>query len=219
MRRYGLIFALSIVTTVAAVACGDSSTGSSPETALAQTVVPPTFVQLIVTPAPIDTPVPTLAPTAGPRFSDAELADPVFPDWLDPELTAEQPEDDVIFAGWQEYLTDTHIDYTEEDGTGGTVHFCDEGTVVGADGEIDETVLWGVTRTAAMSTLKWGQVAITLDILAGDFAGVIFTVLVISREGGMVMQTGWVDPAELTITRSRLCLEMFPPEAASAVGN
>lgn len=213
MRRYGLIFPLSIAMAVAAVACGDSSTGSSPESALAQTIVPPTFVRVVVTPVPIDTPIPTLAPTAGPRFSDAELADPVFPDWLDPELNNEQPDDEVVFAGWQEYLTNTFVEFASRD----PVYFCADGIAVRADGEVFEDLKWKVKRTAAMSSRQWGTVALIAEFTGGSDEGGEFTFMIVSREDGKILQLSSTQPTEITVTRSRLCLEMFPPEAASAV--
>ena len=165
---------------------------------------------MTVTPVPIDTPTPTVAPAVVSRFTAEQLADPVFPDWLDPELNDEQPEDDLVFAGWHEYMNNTFIEYINQRGQADSIHLCDEGTVVFNDGEINDTILWGVTRTAAMSSREWGKVALTVEILLNvPEAGREVTVFVIAREGGKVMQTGWTAPTEMKFTRSKICLEMF----------
>ena len=111
MKRVKLVFALSIAIAVAAVGCGGAGPGSSAESTHAPTDAPPTFTRVTVTPAPIATPAPTPAPTVRPSFSDAELADPVLPDWLDPALNDEQPDDELVFAGWQGYLTNTFVQF------------------------------------------------------------------------------------------------------------
>jgi hypothetical protein len=214
MRRFGLGLVILLLLTTALIACVDDSglnpTADARDKAAADVGAEPTFVRVTVTPAPIDTPTPTLAPTVVSPFTAEQLADPVFPDWLDPELNDEQPEDEVVFAGWHDYLNNTLVEYVNRSGQTDSVHLCDQGTVVEPDGEINEMFLWDVTRTASMSSSRWGQVALTLEILADVAeAGRAITVLVIFREDGKLMQIGWTAPTEMTVTRSKLCLEMF----------
>ena len=204
MKRTGRIFALSIVVGAIAAACGGSNPGSSRESPLDPTGVPPTFVRVTVTPASIDTSVPTLAATTRPSFSDAELADPVFPDWLDPALNDEQPDDEVVFAGWQEYLTNTLVQWAN----GVPVHFCAGGVILENDGEINQQLKWKLQRTAAMSSRQWGKVALIGDFTGGLNEGREFTFTVISREDGKILQLGSTQPTEITVTRSLLCLEL-----------
>ncbi len=115
-----------------------------------------TFIRITVTTASIDAPTPTLAPTARPGFTAEQPAGPVFPDWLDPELNDERPVDDVVFEGWLDYRTNTYIEHTRADGRAGTAHFCDEGTLAGANDVIDKRFLSGVPRTSSLSTIKFG---------------------------------------------------------------
>ncbi|MCZ6538609.1 MAG: hypothetical protein O6922_02130, partial [Chloroflexi bacterium] len=197
MKRTGRIFALSIVIGAIAAACGGSSAGSSPESPLDPTGVPPTFVRVTVTPAPIDTPVPTPAARSRPSFSDAELADPVFPDWLDPDLTDEQPDDEVVFEGWEEYFTNTFVEFASRD----PVHFCTDGIAVRANGEVFEDARWKVERTAAMSIRQWGKVALIAKITGGPNEGRELTFMVISREDGKILQLDWTQPTEIIVTR------------------
>ncbi|MCZ6538326.1 MAG: hypothetical protein O6922_00675 [Chloroflexi bacterium] len=204
MKWNGRIFALSIVVAAIAAACGGSSPGSSSEPAFEPTDVPPTFVRLTVTPAPVDTPVPTPAARSRLSFSDAELADPVFPDWLDPDLTDEQPDDQVVFEGWKEYLTNTFVEFPSRD----PVHFCAGGIAVRAGGEIYEDLKWKVERTAAMSSRQWGKVALIAEFFGGPNEGREFTFMVISREDGKILQLDWTQPTEISVTRSLLCLEL-----------
>lgn len=170
MRRFGLGLVILLLLTTALTACVDDSglnpTADARDKAAADVGAEPTFVRVTVTPAPIDTPTPTLAPTVVSPFTAEQLADPVFPDWLDPELNDEQPEDEVVFAGWHDYLNNTLVEYVNRSGQTDSVHLCDQGTVVEPDGEINEMFLWDVTRTASMSSSRWGQVALTLEILA-----------------------------------------------------
>lgn len=166
----------------------------------------PTFVRVTVTPVPIDTPTQTVVAKAQTIFTAEQLADPVFPDWLDPELSDDQPEDEVLFAGWQEYLTDTLIYFTSSRETPVSRHFCAGGIITDHDGEIDTRYLWDVTRTAAMSSSDWGKVALTADVLAQG--GRPFTFMTITRENGALIQTSGASPVELKIGRSQFCLEL-----------
>jgi len=144
------------------------------------------------------------------RFTAEQLADPVFPDWLDPELSDEQPEDEAIFEGWKEYMNNTFVEHINPRGAPDAVHLCDDGTIFDENGEIDESFLWGVTRSPAISSSQWGTVVITIealvDIVGIGPAGSTYTVFVVSREGGKVIQKGWT-VTEMTFTRSQLCLE------------
>lgn len=112
------------------------------------------FIRITVTPASIDAPTPTLAPTVRPGFTAEQPVGPVFPDWLDPELNDERPEDDVVFEWWLDYLANTYIEYSWGDRRADAINFRDEGTLAGADGEIDERFLWDLPRTSSLSTLK-----------------------------------------------------------------
>ena len=171
----------------------------------------PAFERVTVTPAPIDTPTPTAVAEIQSDFTDEQLADPVFPDWLDPELSDEQPEDDAIFEGWLEYMNNTFVEFTNDGGQSDAVHLCDDGKTFDKNEQTKENFEWGVTRSAAISSSKWGMVSLTVEILADHPqigpAGTAFTVMVMSREGGKVMQTGWGPPTEMTFKRSQLCLE------------
>jgi hypothetical protein len=208
MRRFGLVLVFLSLMISAVAACGGEASSEVGADPIATSAVVPTFIRVTVTPVPIDTPEPTA--TAVPAFTAEQLADPVFPDWLDPELNAEQPEDDVVFEGWQDYLTNSVVEFTDSARSKQRVNFCADGVVVNYEGVLDEFATWGATRTAAMSSTEWGKIAITATF---QDSGRTFTFVVVSREGGKVMQTGWGTPIEMNITRSRTCLEMFPPSS------
>lgn len=202
MRRIGLVLAMFFAVVTASAAFGNDSTGSSVESTAPTTVAAaPTFIRITVTPVPIDTPTPTAVPTSGPQFMETELADPVFPDWLDPELNDERPEDDVVYEGWREYLTNTHLKFT----WGREKHFCADGVVLDAVGQVDQQVEWLIERTAAMSTLEWGKVALIVHVISGESEGRKWTATVISVEGGKIVMA---DSTELQATRSQKCLEL-----------
>jgi hypothetical protein len=190
------------------VSCAtDDSSGGSGGSAVvepADTDSTTAFIRVTVTPAAIDTPVPTStsAPAAKAEFTAEQLGDPVFPDWLDPELNDEQPEDEAVFEGWQEYLTNTRVSFAG----GGHAHFCDEGIIADDNGSVNEGTLWKVERTAAMSSREWGKVAFIGEITTGDFAGREYTAMVVSREGGKILQLDWTAPTEIAIARSTVCL-------------
>ncbi|MCI0882364.1 MAG: hypothetical protein J4O05_09670 [Chloroflexi bacterium] len=190
------------------VACTSDTETPAQNSVPATSAPEPTFVRATVTRVPIDTPTPTAVAKKQSRFTAEQLADPVFPDWLDPELSDEQPEDEAIFEGWHEYMSNSFVEFTNAGGEPGAIHLCDDGTVFDGNGEIDETILWGVARSPAISSSQWGTVMLTVDILSGfDEVGRTVTVFVVSREDGKVMQTGSTAPAEMKFTRSRLCLE------------
>ena len=221
MRRSGLVLVILSITTTAFAACASDSAGESVgEAAAAPSATSagvPTFTRVTVTPVPIDTPVPTSTPEpVVSKITDEQLADPIFPDWLDPELNDEQPEDEVVFEGWREFLTNTVMEYVDPSGATQSVNFCDDGVVFNTDGTVNSEVTWGATRTASMSSRQWGKIAMTATFLLGENQGRTFTFFVVSREDGKVMQTGWGPPVEMKITRSTTCLEMFPPDNSEA---
>jgi hypothetical protein len=141
-----------------------------------------------------------------------QLADPVFPDWLDPELNAERPEDELVIAGWREYLSNTVMTGTDVGGIVGDFTVCDEGIILASDGEVNQDILWGITRTVAMSSSEWGTVALIAETL-GEIsyigpAGTTYTLATLHRKDGMIMQTTVSAMHEITITRSMKCLEL-----------
>jgi hypothetical protein len=167
-----------LILTLAIFGCATDTESPAQESDSAASEPEPTFVRVTITPVPIDTPAP--APLIKSRFTTEQLADPVFPDWLDTELSDEQPDDEALFAAWQEHLTDTLIYYTSSREVPVSRHFCAEGIIADVNGEIDAGYLWDVTRTAAMSSSDWGKVALTADVLADG--GRPFTFMTISRE-------------------------------------
>jgi hypothetical protein len=195
----------------AVLACAADTEPTAQSQVLDSTTPEPAFERVTVTPVPIDTPTPTAVVETQSKFTDEQLADPVFPDWLDPELSDEQPDDDAIFEGWHEYMNNTFVEYIDARGQSDAVHLCDDGKTFDKNEQMEENFEWGVTRSAAISPSKWGIVALTVEILADHPqigpAGTAFTVMTMSREGGKVMQTGWGPPTEMTFERSEMCLE------------
>jgi len=213
MRRFGLVLVFLSLTISAVAACGGETTIDPAAEPIATSAAVPTFTRVTVTPVPIDTPEPTATAEPAIQFTAEQLADPIFPDWLDPELNDEQPEDEVVFDGWQDHLTNTVMEFANDFGGRETVNLCEHGVVVGDDGIVDDSITWGATRTAAMSSAQWGMIALTGTSQQGRNKGGTFTFTVVSREDGKLMQTGWGAPVEMKITRSRTCLEMFPPSS------
>ena len=72
-----------------AVACGDEGFDASPD-------------------AP-RTSEPTVPPMRTPETGELRTGESEFPLHLDPELTDVRPEDDLIFAGWTNYLANTAV--------------------------------------------------------------------------------------------------------------
>jgi len=175
MRRFGLVFVILSLTISAVAACAsDAATEAAVEPSATSAAIP-TFTRVTVTPVPKDTPQPTSAPE--PSFTAEQLAYPIFPDWLDPELNDVQPEDDVVFEGWVEFLTNTVVQFTGVRGGGRTVNFCENGVVIDETGAVDTFVVWAATRTAAMSSSEWGMIALTATFNAGENQGLSYTVL------------------------------------------
>lgn len=216
IRRFFSTFALLCILAFSAVvlACSDQSEPAvqSPDSDSTSSEPEPTFVRVTVTPVPIDTPTPTALAMTRSQFTAVQLADPVFPDWLDPELNAGRPEDELVIAGWREYLSNTVMTGTNVGGIVGDFTVCDEGIILASDGEVNQDILWGITRTVAMSSSEWGTVALIAETL-GEIsyigpAGTTYTLATLHRKDGMIMQTTVSAMHEITITRSMKCLEL-----------
>ena len=215
IRRFSVTFVGLCILAMSAVVLTCSSdtepTVQSPDSDSTSSEPEPTFVRVTVTPFPIDTPTPTAVAKTEPKFTAEQLADPVFPDWLDPELNDEQPEDDVVFEGWQEYLSNTVMTGIDAYGIFGDFTVCDEGIILATDGEVNENILWGITRTVAMSSSQWGTVALVFELTQGHPqvgpAGTKYTFATLHRKDGMIMQSTVSAMHEITVTRSMKCLE------------
>jgi hypothetical protein len=217
VRRFSVTFALLcfLALSIVVLSCSaDSSPAFQSQDADSTTSEPePTFVRVAVTSVPIDTPTPTTVAKAEPKFTAEQLAEPVFPDWLDAELNDKQPEDELVFEGWRDYLSNTVIKGIDVYGSVGEFTACDEGIILGSDGEVDESTLWGITRTSAMSSSKWGTVALiaqpTGEAINAGPAGSRYTFATLHRKNGTIMQSTVSVLNEITITRSIACLELF----------
>lgn len=216
IRRFFSTFALLCILAFSAVvlSCSDQSEPAvqSPDSDSTSSEPEPTFVRVTVTPVPIDTPTPTALAMTRSQFTAVQLADPVFPDWLDPELNAGRPEDELVIAGWREYLSNTVMTGTHVGGIVGDFTVCDEGIILASDGEVNQDILWGITRTVAMSSSEWGTVALIAETL-GEIsyigpAGTTYTLATLHRKDGMIMQSTVSAMHEITITRSMKCLEL-----------
>ena len=172
-------------------ACAESGS-TSPTQDAASAAVEPTFVRLTVTPAPIDTPTPVAIPAVPSVFKAERLADPVFPDWLDPELTDVQPNDEKIIQGWTDFLSDTVI--TNQLFGNSQEHFCADGThfsrIWPSLELVESSEDWSVTRPPDLPSSDWGTVQIQS--------------IPISRIGGKL----WGGQQEHEIRRSLKCLEL-----------
>ena len=144
-------------------ACADSGS-TMPTQDVASAAVEPTFVRVTVTPVPIDTPTPTTVPASKAQFTAEQLAAPVFPEWLDPEIAAEQPSDDEIIRGWTEFLSNTVASFSGYYGDQFVHHFCADGTNLFLDTNTGELVEladdWYVRRNPAISSTQWGTVKV-----------------------------------------------------------
>ena len=154
----------------------------------------PTFVRVTVTPVPMDTPIPTTV--AKTQFTAEQLADPVFPDWLDPGVATERPSDDEILSGWTEFLTDVKWSF---DGSELTTHLCSDGSVywndllappgVGQD--------WEVARNPTLSDDDWGYVNVQTKVSEFQRNGIL----------SLDSET-WNSQDPIVFERSRQCLEL-----------
>ena len=185
------------------VACTDTGSKVPTPPAVASFGLEPTFIVKTATPGPIDTPVISPSPGTGPTFTGAELVAPVFPDWLDPEITDEQPADMLLLDGWREYLSDVLIVMS-----GGEIvfHLCADGVLISET--FTPGVEWVVTRTASVPGGDWGKITVSSPVQSGDVEGTMNIVALLSRHDGRVWQLGWGEPIELKIGRSRACLDL-----------
>ena len=185
-----------------AVACGDEGFGASPD-APTPTSVPPTFVRIVVTPVATRTSVPTVPPTRTPEPGELRTGEPEFQLHLDPELTDVRPEDDVIFAGWTNYLANTAVIHQ---GWETELHLCSNGVVM-IDGGLHENFTnWQIRRSPAISSADWGTVAVEIEIIDGLWKGRHWDVLTLVRRVGKVFVTNSPQLGPLDVTRSELCL-------------
>lgn len=135
------------------------------------------------------------------EFNAEQLAHPVFPDWLDPDIATERPTDDEIIAGWREFLADSFITL----GPGFEQHLCADSTVIFET--IPGEFSWDVTRTAAMSAQDWGRIALTHTVLSGESTGSKNTVALLYRQDGSIWLQEITEPVLLEVKRSLKCLE------------
>lgn len=191
-QTFGWLCILALSMIVLACSAETEPTVQSQDSGSATFEPEPTFVRVTATPAPIDTPTPAAIPTV-PSVSTAEqLADPVFPDWLDPELTDVRPSDEKIIQGWTDFLSDTVI--TNQLFGNSQEHFCADGTHFSRAWPSLELVEspedWSVTLHPGLSSSDWGTVQIQS--------------IPISRIGGKL----WGGQQEHEIRRSLKCLEL-----------
>lgn len=182
--------------------CGGDGLGRAPKPALAPTSAPPSFVRIAVTPIPTSTatPIPT------PEVFEIDAGPPVFPLELDPEFVKERPEDEVIFEGWTKFLTNTTmVNPNAQDGS--SVHFCANSVILDDQGETGNVADWRVARSRAISFLDWGTIAVQVDIVGGRWAGREWDMLTLVPRMGKVFVTNNLQPGEIIIERSELCLE------------
>lgn len=205
MNRLGLLLVLSLAMAVVTAACGDAGFGAPPKPTLAPTSVEPTFVRIAVTPRPTSTPVPTVPPTPTREPGEVDFADPVFPDFLDPELAGGQPDDETIFAGWTEHLTNTSVSF---EGAPTTWHLCADGVVLNEAGLDQIRQHWRVDRSPATSSQDWGTVSVMVSVIAGRWEGREFALLTLNRKVGKIFVLNTTTPGEVEIKRSKQCHEL-----------
>ena len=199
MRK--LVISTVVVISMSAVGCSTDPTSPQPDPS-------PTVGFQVVEVTPIATPTPTSTPVpeqvrepVQERESSAatDLAPPIFPDWLDPDIATVRPTDEEIFDGWQRYLENTALRFPD----GNQVQFCSNGVVVAPNGEEIVDSKWRASRSAAVSDSQWGQVSLIAEFGNGQS----FTVMQVERRDGNLWQLGWQAPAVIEITRSERCLE------------
>ncbi|HIF71539.1 MAG TPA: hypothetical protein EYQ61_03110 [Dehalococcoidia bacterium] len=210
IRRLFVTFIGLCILAVSAVVITCST--DTPPTVLTSSEPEQTFVRVTVTPVPIVTPTPAATAITQSQLTTDQLADPVFPDWLDPELNDERPEDELVIEGWREYLSNTVMTGIDVYGSVGDFTVCDEGIILVSDGEVSKSNLWGITRTAAMSPSQWGTVALIAETPGeqnnSGSTGSTYTFATLHRKDGMIMQSTVSSMHEITITRSMSCLEL-----------
>ncbi len=130
------------------------------------------------------------------RFSAERLAVPEFPDWLDPELAVERPEDAAIFGGWEEFLAGNALVVDDLF----AYHFCEDGPMVipgggplGLFGSPFVAPEWSVGEYTPGSADDWGSVFVNGDPLSLHFE---------RRDGGFLFSS----QGEAVLSRSTICL-------------
>jgi hypothetical protein len=201
MRRLFALFAVSLAIAFM-IACGDERAASE---GAGSTSVPPTFVRVAVTASPTESPVPTPAPTATPEPQQVNTGPPEFPLELDPDLVEDRPTDEVIFAGWTEFLHNTEVHYAEFELP---LHLCSNGVIVREPGSNGNLENWRVTRSPAVSSYDWGTVSIEVDIVRGRWAGRHWAVLTVARFDNGFVVTNNYRPGPVEFTRSEECLTL-----------
>ncbi|MDG0865692.1 hypothetical protein [Candidatus Lucifugimonas marina] len=169
------------------------STESEPSLQSQPSATPePEFERVTVTPVPIDTPTPAPVAKTQSQLTSERLADPVFPDWLDPDIATAQPSDEEIIQGWTEFLSNTEVSVSNW----GPQHFCADGTHFFTNNETGELAessdKWNLRGNPAIPSSNWGVIKIW-DWL--DF----------ERTGGLIWHSG--SGSEVFVTRSEKCLE------------
>jgi len=118
-------------------------------------------------------------------------------------LTDERPKDEVIFEGWTKYLENTAIVRGDDDIF---THFCSNGVIMQEDGVHDTLENWRIYRSPAIGSYDWGTVNVRVDIYSGRWEGNSWNMLTLVRNVGKVLLTNNLNPGELRIERSELCL-------------
>jgi hypothetical protein len=210
MKRFSALLILSLAMTIVfVVACGGDTSGS--EAGSGSSIDPvsaqPTFIRITVTPHPTETPTPTPTPTPTISPSEIDRGEPVFPDAIDPDITENRPEDESIFSGWTNYLTNTVV--TRMSGDGNPLHFCNAGVVMTENGPHETIQNWVVHRSPAISSYEWGTIGIEIDIVGGRYKGRNWTVLTLVRRNGTIFVTNNPNPEEIIVERSSICLDLL----------
>lgn len=132
------------------------------------------------------------------RFTPEQLEDPLFPDWLDPDIADQRPPDEEIIGGWKKFLSNTELDV---DGMV-SYHFCEDGPLVidAPSPFISES--WEVRREPALSLPQsdWGWVDVWIP---GDTAFQNIVLFDLRRTDGSILFRSRVD---MTVRRSSICL-------------
>jgi hypothetical protein len=205
-RFSGFLALLLAMTALFVIACGTGDSGGASGFRPEASTVPPTFVRIAVTPAPTETPTPTPLPTATLAPATINRDTPVFPEAFDPDFVEVRPDDEAIFAGWTDYLSNTELNHDAADGA---VHFCSNGVVMSDAGLHPVIQNWKVHRSAAISSTDWGIVGIEVELMSGRFEGWVRNMLTLVRRAGRVVVTNTPWPSEAVITRSSQCLSLL----------
>jgi hypothetical protein len=201
MTRNGLVSVILIVAAVTIfAACADDGSGEqsdSPSATAAADAAAPTFVRVTVTPIPTATPTPE--PTAVAKLTAEQLADPVFPDWLEPNAQGESLTDEEIIDGWSEYLSDTSGFLEVLNRPNFTRHLCAGGQIYRNNNLDTRAQDWEVVVNRSLSSNSYTGIEVT-----GNRSELIRTkIYTLSRQNGIIYNNG--TPVE--IKRSTLCLD------------